>query len=212
MSRSRRGDGPPLPALGPRNGVPRLAASIDWSVLYLDDIKGFVLSRIDGRTTLGEIVLLTPFPESQTVAILTELFARGIIDLPGVPRPLRQSLPGSEEAPPPEPEPEPLPQKPAAKPAGEAVARELTPELKHRIDDLFGLVVDDPTPEVAARLLGVEPGVDKKTLKRAFFALSKEFHPDRYFRKNLGEYERKLQRVFAAIKTAYESLDGTARK
>ena len=210
-----------MPGLGPRAGVPKLSPSVDWSSLQLDDLKGFVLSRVDGRTTLAEIVLLTPFPEGQTVAILNELFARGVINIPGVPKPMRPPLPGTTEASPPPPPREPerapapvVPVRVAVKPSSHIAAGtgELTPEAKRRIDEVHALVGGEATPAGAARLLGVAPGADKKAVKRAYFALSKEFHPDRFFRKNIGDYERKLAQVFNAVKEAYETLDGAARR
>ena len=38
-------------------------------------------------------------------------------------------------------------------------------------------------------LLGVPPGADKKTIKRAYFQLAGLVHPDRYFGKRLGRYK-----------------------
>src|SRR5690606_581586 len=37
-------------------------------------------------------------------------------------------------------------------------------------------------------LLGVLPTADKKELKRAYFRVSKEFHPDRYYGRDLGPF------------------------
>ena len=42
-------------------------------------------------------------------------------------------------------------------------------------------------------VLGISPDSDVKLVKRAYFALSKEFHPDRYFRREIGEYNERLQ-------------------
>ena len=237
MSAPRRGDeGAVLPELGPRSGVPRLSHSIDWNTLVLDDVKGFVLSRVDGGTTLGEIVLLTPFPEPQTLAILVELFVRGVIDIPGTARPVRPSLPGT--APEPSPGGAATVVPPSAPPhAGAAGTNEpgaherpparilprrepsttdasgaLTPEARRRFDELYALLDDDRSPAAAARLLGVPSHADRRTLKRAYFSLSKELHPDRYFRKDIGEYGKKLLTLFNAVKQAYETLDASARR
>ncbi|MFP6639661.1 MAG: J domain-containing protein, partial [Myxococcota bacterium] len=54
-------------------------------------------------------------------------------------------------------------------------------------------------------LLGVAENADEKKVKRAYFKLSREFHPDRYFRRDLGPYRARLERLFKEIQRAYES-------
>jgi tetratricopeptide (TPR) repeat protein len=56
------------------------------------------------------------------------------------------------------------------------------------------------------QLLGVPQGADAKTLKRAYFKLSKEIHPDRFYGKQLGMFAERLSTVFEAISRAYERL------
>jgi DnaJ-domain-containing protein 1 len=58
----------------------------------------------------------------------------------------------------------------------------------------------------AHELLGVEPGADQASIKRAFAAASKELHPDRYFGKDLGSYRDKLAQIFARITEALQTL------
>jgi len=55
-------------------------------------------------------------------------------------------------------------------------------------------------------ILGVESGADLKTLKRAYFLLSKEIHPDRYYGKQLGSFGVRLNVVFEATSRAYARL------
>ena len=61
-------------------------------------------------------------------------------------------------------------------------------------------------------LLEVDPAVDKKELRRSYFRLSKEFHPDRYYGRKLGVYQRKLQQLFAALSSAFELLSDDGRR
>jgi tetratricopeptide (TPR) repeat protein len=42
----------------------------------------------------------------------------------------------------------------------------------------------------------VEPTDDRKLLRKAYFAFSKRFHPDAFFRKNTGTFGEKLQAIF----------------
>ncbi len=55
-------------------------------------------------------------------------------------------------------------------------------------------------------LLGVERGVDKKAVKRAYFDLAARFHPDRYFRKRLGSYKLRIESIFGRITLAHDTL------
>jgi DnaJ-domain-containing protein 1 len=55
-------------------------------------------------------------------------------------------------------------------------------------------------------VLGVAIGADPPTVKAAFFQLSKKLHPDKYFRKNLGEVRPRLEAVFKALSKAHQTL------
>nr|MBP9089371.1 DnaJ domain-containing protein [Kofleriaceae bacterium] len=55
-------------------------------------------------------------------------------------------------------------------------------------------------------LLGVPKGSLDKDLKRAYFRLSKDIHPDRYYGKQLGSFSTRLASVFEAVARAYAEL------
>lgn len=61
-------------------------------------------------------------------------------------------------------------------------------------------------------LLGVERSADAKTLKRAYFKLSKEIHPDRFYGKQLGSFADRLAVVFEAVSRAYAKLTTPEKK
>src|SRR5260370_802817 len=79
---------------------------------------------------------------------------------------------------------------------------QLAEEQVRRIDEFFGSL----DRRDAFQLLEVPRGADDKAVKRAYFRLSKEFHPDRYYGKELGDYRLKLSKIFLAIKEAFELL------
>lgn len=60
-------------------------------------------------------------------------------------------------------------------------------------------------------LLGVPQGADAKVLKRAYFKLSKEVHPDRFYGKQLGSFAERLTTVFEAVSRAYARLTSPDR-
>ena len=54
--------------------------------------------------------------------------------------------------------------------------------------------------------LGISYKAEKKEIRSAYFALSKAFHPDSMFRKNLGSFKAKMEAVFQFLTEAYETL------
>jgi hypothetical protein len=136
---------------------------------------------------VGEICLLVPFDADVTVTILKRLFLIGAIDIPGAEKPAAQ--------------------RPAAAPETLA-GLDVTAEQAQRIDQMFATL----ETKDAFELLEVTRAADKRALKRAYFRLSKEFHPDRFFGKNLGPYRERLSKIFLAVKTAFEILDDDSRR
>lgn len=51
---------------------------------------------------------------------------------------------------------------------------------------------------------------DVSAIKKAYYKLSKEFHPDKFYRKNLGPYKEKLEIIFNKVNEAYRVLSDTA--
>lgn len=78
----------------------------------------------------------------------------------------------------------------------------IEPDVRLRILAMARLVdAHDPWA-----LLGVPHGADVKTLKRAYYKLSKDIHPDRFFGRQLGSFADRLSLVFEAVSRAYAKL------
>lgn len=99
----------------PTEWKPRLAAAVDVRALSLTHVEGFLVSRIDGATTPGQLSMLTGMPAEQVRLLLERLVGEGALEKPpeeAAPPPPPE---GVEEAAPPEesaeeeeaPEPEP---------------------------------------------------------------------------------------------------------
>ncbi len=54
--------------------------------------------------------------------------------------------------------------------------------------------------------LGLDQDADKAAVKRAYFELSKQFHPDSLFGRRLGSYKQKMEGVFKRLTEAYDVL------
>jgi hypothetical protein len=355
-----------LPGLGKKGLSPRLRPGTALSQLRLRDIEAYVLSRVDGQTTLWEICLLVPLKREDTLRILRNLRALGVIEVPGStepmpaveadPSPARQvqpappapqppqqpispprpsqpssppgppaaptrsarsstSIPRDLAAPPPPAEPltvdqhllsfilsvpddkdlvppppgnddppaeaatvsevevikrsansarilddtrpsrhsqprssrlssdsiprlfpaqgapaaprpappPPSPDSPIGQPAAESQTSgnppqgrllpqpddsgpcELTPEQRRRVDEVFARL-ESGDPFVLLELPQGAAQVDRRAVQRAYFRLSKEFHPDRFFKKRLGPYRQRIAAVFQALTEARDAL------
>lgn len=194
--------------------VPRLGPGVDPTALALTPAEGYLLSRIDGRTPWRVLREIGGLPPREIDRCLERWIAERVLVVDGV-RGARSDAAGAQRSdPPPQTSTRPAAQRPAGAPApASATAAAAASGL--RVDPSLDLpvAVQEKVLQLVARLdapyheiLGVPPDADRKALKRAYFALSKEFHPDRYFRKNLGPFQAELERVFKKIVEAYELL------
>jgi len=178
----------------------RLAPGCDPTSLALTSEEGFLLSRIDGCTPwrlLREIGCMDP---EEADLCVEGWIATGVVKVEGLapekPRPERSVGPGPRAG-----------TKTAAtapKHVDEALidpALDLDPEIQRRI-----LTFETRLSLPYHELLGVKEDADAKDIKRAYFKLSREFHPDRFFRRRIGHYVERLERIFKKVLEGYEIL------
>lgn len=168
--------------------APRVLEGADYLGLSLTARDGFLLSRIDGATSAADLChLLGDQPDTLRDALFA-LERLGVIFWSGNP--------------PPEPEP-----------AG--ADRGIEEELDGVDFNTLGIDREALRGilELEQRLrashweaLGVGGDATRSQVKKAFFAASKRFHPDRFFGRELGAYKQRLERVFTGIKKAYDTL------
>jgi tetratricopeptide (TPR) repeat protein len=172
---------------------------VDVLKLPLSTLEGFVLSRVDGRASTDDIGLMTGVEQERLAGILDRLAELGAVELAWRPR---------REKP---PTPKPPPDKPpdshfAGRGRYVLIAQnekvDISQETRRRIVDAHEAVSELNLYE----LLGVEREADKRQIRDAYFALSKVFHPDAYFGKNLGTFKPKMEAVFKRLTSAYEIL------
>ncbi|MBI5546282.1 MAG: DnaJ domain-containing protein [Deltaproteobacteria bacterium] len=61
-------------------------------------------------------------------------------------------------------------------------------------------------------LLGVPPGSAAADCKKAYYELTKRFHPDRYFGKNLGSFKQRIEKIFRKLTEAQGVLSDSAKR
>ncbi len=183
---------------------PRRTGRGDPAALPIDPADAFLLSQIDGATSVDELVLISGKSAPEVRASLDKLASLDLIEFPGRGEEARPSgSPGGAG-------------KPASgvspadrhEAAGGGARRRLSREQMKRVDAYLVRIESGDFYET----LGVKPSVQKDGIRRAFFALSREFHPDAYYGFALGEYEAKLERIFRSLSQAYEVLSRPARR
>ena len=177
--------------------IPRLAVGWDPAGRDMSPAEGFLLSRIDGQTPWSLLLQVGGLTPDEVDGRLRAWIHDGIIGVPA-----GEAARADGEA---------KPEIPSARESGfEADIEselELPVELQREILE-FDASLDRPYHQ----LLGVARDADSRAIKRAYFRLSKQFHPDRYFRREIGEFANRLDRIFNKIVEAYELLsDPTTR-
>lgn len=60
------------------------------------------------------------------------------------------------------------------------------------------------------KLFGVSPTATQEDIQTAYYKISRQWHPDRFFRRDLGEYEEVITEVFMGITSAFRTLSDPA--
>jgi hypothetical protein len=84
---------------------------------------------------------------------------------------------------------------------------ELSEEERRTIDAIYERRLTATHYEI----LGVSRDAERKTIRDAYFALSKRFHPDVFFNRSLGAYRVRIDELFRVFTRAYDVL-GNARQ
>lgn len=207
--------------------VPRPKPGYDLKSLPLKPADAFLLSRIDGVLTDRDLSLITGMSHGDTVEALRRLRDFGAILLDGEPSgpppprgaadavrrgaaadPERPTSSGGESVPLGRDALQQVDSLPLYDPSELDEPVELAPDRKRRILDLY-YRLDDLSYYA---LLGVSDQADKKQIKSAYYQLAPEFHPDTYFRKQLGSYKQKIEALFTRITLAHDTLTSKQRR
>ena len=202
----------------------------------------FVLSRVDGSMTISQICKTSGLGSDKTLNCIQHLRDHGLIDLPGSDStadeassesPSPQTTPedsvadratGDDST------------------ADDAVGddQDSTDDTGQRIRQRFPksaseLQFDDQLMEQSVeldedfklelivvsrqlddvdhyQLLGVEPDVEHRDLRKAYFRMSKRYHPDRFYQKILGDFESMVESIFQRVTQAYQTLNNDRKR
>jgi curved DNA-binding protein CbpA len=158
--------------------IPRLVEGANVTKLDLSAQDAFIHSCIDGVLNIEDIADLTVLSPAEVRDAIDRLVAQQAVEW---------LVPKTSSA---SPEPELV----------EDV--ELDEALQRQINEAFQR--SDKLNHY--ELLGVPMDADRIEIRKAYFGLSKTFHPDSYYGKQLGAFKPKLEVLFRRITDAYEAL------
>ena len=195
----------------PKGQIYALAPECDATQLNLTAAEGYLLSRFDGATPWRVLREMAGFPAGDADSCLSRWVDEGMLTLVrGIPNSNSSATASTagEKAKTEDPEKVDAAEVPSAeRPPPQIDETQLDEDLdldlsvQRRILE-FEASLGLPYHE----LLAVPKGSEPKVVKRAYFKLSKEFHPDRYFRRKVGSHGARLEKIFKKVLEAHEML------
>ncbi|MCS7079800.1 MAG: DnaJ domain-containing protein [Chloracidobacterium sp.] len=171
----------------------------------LDGTEGFVLSRITGRMTIDELVLVSGVPEMTILRVVYGLVCAGILTAehprptmanPQPAAPVAASV-ASSAAPP----SSATPSTPVGSPEPEAVNPD---EARFELQMLREFLSLKTTTYYD--ILNLAPTASDADIKRSYYQLAKKYHPDRYRTLGAPDVLDNAEWIFARLTEAYEKL------
>jgi len=220
--------------LGPEDGRVQIARRPPegYQKVPLNPAEGFTMSRVDGSATVREICIVSPMGEEVALRALLGLALSGILEIPegAIDLPLSGAPPAAA----PRVANPPTGAAPASRPAvapgrggvlagrtpgnggapkQAAAPRKVTP-MRERVrppagPDLEGEVTDRFTrmhEQNLYQVLGVPTTASTDEIRRAYYALARRLHPDKFIRE---EIKAKAEKVFGHVTEAYSTLTHT---
>jgi hypothetical protein len=181
-------------ALGDLDRVVGLSSDplLRFQNIGLTPSDGYVLSRIDGTTSIRELIQLMPNEPDDVLRSLFALLSAGILEFPPVPKKV--------PPPPPKMAPAPAPPPPVPKPP--------TPEelaLKARREEVLAAFESLKTKN-HFEVLGIPKASTEAAVKEAYFKQAKAYHPDSQRDPGIADLRDKMEAVFIRLGEAYEVL------
>ena len=158
--------------------IPRQVEGEDVRTVDISAQEGFIHSCIDGVLNVEDIADLTVLSPAEVHASIERLVSLGVVEWV-------------------------VPQMSSAPPQTELLEDvEIDKTLQERIVETFRRAPKQNHYE----LLGVPMDAKRAEIRKAYFALSKIFHPDAYYGKRLGSFQAQMEVIFRRMTDAYETV------
>ena len=214
----------------------------------LNPAEGFIMSRVDGGSSVADILSLSPMGEDNTLRALLGLALAGILEMPegsaeiplpaAAPAATPKAGPGARSAPAavagapamaprppavaaartptnggatathPRPAPKPGSRPPAPRPAMTprrvtSITERVRPTASADVEAEMLQRFEQLREQDLYQVLGLVSTANADDIRRAYYALAKKFHPDKFIREDA---KAKAEKVFAHITEAYSTL------
>jgi len=204
---------------GPPETVPRPKPGLNLAELNITPQEGLVLSRVDGASSLRDLCIICGLGDEQTLSVLTGLKDRGLINLPGARqrRDVRTNTAKVRER-----------KAKAKRDPDRATLEEMRAwaqfsfeqealgstaalsEVRRKRILYFYQRLDEQN---YYELLQVPADAEVSIIRRAYYKATKRFHPDRYFKRDIGPFREFLSTIFKRLGKAYDVLsDAESRR
>lgn len=161
---------------------PRFRGEAEKKAEDIDPRSGFLLSRMDGRKTVSEIMVVSGMGRREVIQRFGDLFSRGLVDF------------GDDNL--------------RASVFLDNYGRVLSETEKEEIRlTWLRMAKEDPLDR-----LGLKPGSRDAEIRQAYWELSRKFHPDRYTGIELGEYRALILEINSRITEAYQEIKSPRAK
>lgn len=175
-----------------------------------------ILQLADGSRTLYDILVASPLPSLESARILYFLTSIEMLQVvvPAAPEPSFDQPPSLQEE-----QSSPAQDRAKAGPMAQNNEAELKVETKEAVEEVFfkkeKTEWNKEKIEEAHRLsesqshyevLQISKAASREEIKKAYFRLAKEYHPDRHFESGMEEVKSELNTLFARITEAYDTL------
>jgi len=179
--------------------------------ISLTPSEGFVLSRVDGVSTVSDIAAISPLGDEETLRCIYGLVSAGVLDVVGSGTQTAEATAAGDKVDIPMPEAETLERdrdKAAAPPAPSGP----TPEEQAIRDDIMARHASLATATLYD-LLGLRQNAGASEIKKAYYKMAKKYHPDRHHSPYLYDVHGQLEELFVKTTKAYQKLsDPLARR
>lgn len=172
-------------------------ALLRYQGINLAPAEAYLVSRIDGTSTVVQLRRLVGLPQGTMERALLGLQAAGMVEL----RPTRAGRPT-----------EPIAVAvPAAALGEESESQRFTPEQQQEYERVIRLV-DECRRQDFYRRLGLDRRASYEEIHRRYADMTRTFHPDRAREPHLRLLRRDLKEIALALKEAHETLSNSARR
>jgi tetratricopeptide (TPR) repeat protein len=188
-------------ALSSSQAIPELRSGIDLTKADISVEEAFVASRIDGRCGVAELATLIGKNAGDTKKILSRLAQAGVISFGGIESESDKPMPGQPG--------EDGNYENFIFPANLIME---TGDLDEQTRKRVIWTHDNLEKWNHYELLQVSHRVDAAEIKKHYFLRSKEWHPDRFRRGELGSFKRMIEIIYKQINEAYRVLSKAQKR